>query len=173
MMVTNSVFSVLSPYLWLGDVFSKNDLLIKFYSASATLFYSANTFFACLVLWVLYHFGINSSRNELATIVNTKTAEDTISSSKDDMSSMYTSSNSQNDPWRKRRPSRYLAHVSNDLRGESSLLENHNACFRSQSKELQRNKSIVQEIVNEPPSIGLMNPSTDLPDEDIRVAASA
>ena len=69
MMITNSVFSVLSPYLWLGEVFSKNDLLIKFYSASATLFYTANTFFACLVLWVLYHFGINSQRNGLASIV--------------------------------------------------------------------------------------------------------
>ena len=86
MMITNSVFSALSPYLWLGDVFSKNELMIQFYSAAQTLFYMTNTFFACLVLWVIHHFGINSQRNGLATIVS-NTREDAISS-KDDLTSL-------------------------------------------------------------------------------------
>ena len=34
MMITNSVFSVLSPYLWLGEVFEKNSLTIKLYSGA-------------------------------------------------------------------------------------------------------------------------------------------
>lgn len=56
MMITNSFFSVISPYLWFGEVFSKSDLLVHLYFASTELFYIANTFFACLTLYVIYNF---------------------------------------------------------------------------------------------------------------------
>jgi len=100
MMITNSVFSALSSYLWLGDVWSKNATLVKLYSASATLFYTANTFFACLVLWVLHHFGINSKRNGLATIVNQQPGEGDTAGNDESMS-LATANN-------KRLRSRYL-----------------------------------------------------------------
>ena len=57
MMITNSVFSALTPYLWYGEVFSKDGIL-QLYGISTTLFYLANTFFACLMLYVLYYFGL-------------------------------------------------------------------------------------------------------------------
>ena len=58
MMATDSIFSAISPYLWLGDVFVQSDLLVKFYAASTALFYIANTFFVCLLLYVVYYFGL-------------------------------------------------------------------------------------------------------------------
>ena len=58
MMVTNSVFSALSPYLWLGEVFTKSMPLVHFYSTTTTLFYIANTFFAILVIYIIYSYGI-------------------------------------------------------------------------------------------------------------------
>jgi hypothetical protein len=56
MMLTNSIFSALSPYLWLGEVFSTSNFLVEMYAAATTLFYFANTFFACLALYIIYHF---------------------------------------------------------------------------------------------------------------------
>ena len=56
MMITNSVFGLLTPYLWLGEVFSK-DGIRELYEASTILFYLANTFFACLMFYVLHYFG--------------------------------------------------------------------------------------------------------------------
>jgi len=53
-MVTNSVFSALSPYLWLGEVYSKNKYIVIFYTGSTTVFYLTNTFFACLVLYIIF-----------------------------------------------------------------------------------------------------------------------
>ena len=58
MMVTNSVFSALSPYLWLGEVFTKSMPLVHFYSSTTTLFYIANTFFAILVIYIIYSYGV-------------------------------------------------------------------------------------------------------------------
>ena len=59
MMITDSVFSAVSPYFWLGDVFSKNSIMMDLYLASTTAFYIANTFFACLLLFVIHNFGID------------------------------------------------------------------------------------------------------------------
>ena len=57
MMIFDSVFSALSPYLWLGDVFVKNDTFVIVYMFSTSMFYIANTFFACLMIYVMHHFG--------------------------------------------------------------------------------------------------------------------
>ena len=58
MMICNSVFSAMSPYLWLGDVFSKSSMLVTFFTVATTLFYAANTFFACLLFYVNYKFNV-------------------------------------------------------------------------------------------------------------------
>ena len=58
MMVTNSVFSALSPYLWLGEVFTKSMPLVHFYSTTTTLFYIANTVFAILCIYIIYSYGV-------------------------------------------------------------------------------------------------------------------
>ena len=64
MMVTNSVFCALSPYLWLGDVFATKGVTIKLYSITTTFFYIANTFFACLMLYVIFYFGIDAENTQ-------------------------------------------------------------------------------------------------------------
>ena len=64
MMLTDSFFSALSPYLWLGDVFVMSSLLVKFYAAFSALFYIANTFFVCLLLYVVYYFGLESVESD-------------------------------------------------------------------------------------------------------------
>ena len=58
MMATDSIFSAISPYLWLGDVFAESGTLVKLYAASTSLFYIANTFFVCLLLYLVYYFGL-------------------------------------------------------------------------------------------------------------------
>lgn len=63
MAVTNSVFSAISPYLWLGDVYSKSNFFIQCFIISTTIFYLANTFFACLLLYVIHKFGLDESGN--------------------------------------------------------------------------------------------------------------
>ncbi len=59
-MVTNSVFSAISPYLWLGEVYAKNRLIVVFYTGSTSVFYFTNTFFACLMLYCIYKFDIGA-----------------------------------------------------------------------------------------------------------------
>ena len=38
MMVTDSVFSAIGPYFWMGDVFINNNLIGKLYAAATSLF---------------------------------------------------------------------------------------------------------------------------------------
>jgi len=64
MMVTNSCFSAISPYLWLGDVYARNQSLVNFYLASTTLFYLANTFFSILLLYVIHRFGLDGTNDD-------------------------------------------------------------------------------------------------------------
>lgn len=59
MMVTDSFFSVISPYLWLSDVFVLSHTLVVVYTACTAIFYIANTFFVCLLLYVIYYFGLD------------------------------------------------------------------------------------------------------------------
>ena len=61
MMITDSVFSAMSPYLWLGDVFTKNKFMVDLYLVNSTFFYMANTFFACLILYLIYNFGLDGT----------------------------------------------------------------------------------------------------------------
>lgn len=112
MMITDSVFSALSPYLWLGDVWSTSDTLIQLYSASQTLFYIANTFFACLVIWVLYHFGSNSRHKGLTTLVTKGSGDESVDNNESLMAS--TARN-------QRRRSRYL--ILDSVPGNSSDLD--------------------------------------------------
>ena len=60
MMVTDSVFSAIGPYFWMGDVFVVDDTLGKLYGAATALFYITNSFFVCLLLYVIYYFGLAS-----------------------------------------------------------------------------------------------------------------
>lgn len=59
MMITDTVFSALSPYLWLGDVFTKNQFVVNLYMVNSTFFYIANTFFACLIMYLIFNFGLD------------------------------------------------------------------------------------------------------------------
>ena len=57
MMICDSIYSVISPYLWLGDVFEANMLVVYVNSICTSLFYMANTVFACLLIYLTYYFG--------------------------------------------------------------------------------------------------------------------
>jgi len=61
LMITDSVFSAVSPFLWLGDVYSESKGLVQTYSLSSTIFYLANTVFASLVLYLCYNFDFDSA----------------------------------------------------------------------------------------------------------------
>lgn len=63
MAFTNSVFSAISPYLWLGDVYSRNNFFISCFFICTTIFYLANSFFACLLLYVIHKFGLDQQGN--------------------------------------------------------------------------------------------------------------
>lgn len=76
MAVTNSVFSAISPYLWLGDVYSRSNFFIECFMVSTTIFYLANTFFACLLLYVIHKFGLDEQGN-IDIIRAKKDSEDT------------------------------------------------------------------------------------------------
>ena len=76
LMVTNSFFSALSPYLWLGDVYEKSVVLAKFYAISTSLFYLANTFFAILLLYLNHRFAIDATSEDASASRNlSKTIE--------------------------------------------------------------------------------------------------
>ena len=64
LMVTNSFFSAISPFLWLGEVQKKSLMFIKLYAATTSLFYLANTFFAILLLYVIHRFGIDGTTDD-------------------------------------------------------------------------------------------------------------
>ena len=67
MMITDSVFSVISPYLWLGDVFVDTKWVVICYSISSTLFYLTNTLFACLLIYLTHYFGTELADSALNT----------------------------------------------------------------------------------------------------------
>jgi len=64
LMVTDSFFSALSPYLWLGDVYAKSEMLLNFYAISTSLFYLANTFFTILLLYLNHRFAIDATSED-------------------------------------------------------------------------------------------------------------
>mmetsp|Transcript_11890 Transcript_11890/g.15141 ORF Transcript_11890/g.15141 Transcript_11890/m.15141 type:complete len:148 (+) Transcript_11890:567-1010(+) len=56
LMLTDSIYSSTSPFLWLSDVYAENPAIEAAFNTSTTLFYATNTFFACLMLYVIYAF---------------------------------------------------------------------------------------------------------------------
>ena len=94
-MFTDSIFSALGPYLWLGDVFVQNITLVRLYDGCTVLFYIANTFFVCLLLYVIHYFGLPEN-----------TVQDDLL---DDRQSRQTSFNTNGSDIRKARQSPYLA----------------------------------------------------------------
>ena len=60
LMITNSLYSATSPFLWLSDVYTTNSILIKIFNAATTLFYVINTFFACLMIYINYYFYLDT-----------------------------------------------------------------------------------------------------------------
>ena len=56
LMVTNSLYSITSPFIWLSSVYNKDSVLDDLFNAATSLFYATNTFFACLMLYVVHYF---------------------------------------------------------------------------------------------------------------------
>ena len=59
LMFTDSVFSAISPFLWLGDVVTRSSSILHFYAFSNSMFYVLNTFFACLLLFLIHNYGLS------------------------------------------------------------------------------------------------------------------
>ena len=56
LMFTNSMFSLLSPFLWIGDVFySQQDLMLVF-TVSVQMFYLTNMLFSLVIVYAMHHF---------------------------------------------------------------------------------------------------------------------
>ena len=64
MMITNSVFSLLSPYFWIGDVFASNKKISLAFLISTMLFYITNCAFALLLLYLHYKLQTNVQNEE-------------------------------------------------------------------------------------------------------------
>ena len=56
LMLTDSVYSATSPFLWLSDVYAENHAIEITFSTATTLFFATNTFFTCLMLYVIFVF---------------------------------------------------------------------------------------------------------------------
>ena len=66
MMITNSVFSLLSPYFWIGDVFASNKKISLAFLISTMLFYITNCAFALLLLYLHYKLQTNVQNEEIS-----------------------------------------------------------------------------------------------------------
>lgn len=60
LMLTDSLYSATSPFLWLSDVYSEDSVIDNLFSTATTLFYATNTFFACLMLYIIYYFYLDT-----------------------------------------------------------------------------------------------------------------
>ena len=56
LMFTNSMFGVLSPFLWISDVFYSNQTLTYVFVISVQLFYTCNCIFALTMMYAMHHF---------------------------------------------------------------------------------------------------------------------
>ena len=63
LMLTDSVYSATSPFLWLSDVYAENPAIEKTFSTATTLFFATNTFFTCLMLYVIFVFYLEEKDN--------------------------------------------------------------------------------------------------------------
>lgn len=81
LMVCDSFFSALSPFVWLSDVYSNNDGYVRLFAISSTIFYLMNTVFASLLLYAIYSFDFSSNRNDSLTTNANTTAETSVEQS--------------------------------------------------------------------------------------------
>ena len=64
LMLTDSLYSVTVPILWLSDVYAEDTVIVHLFSSATTLFYATNTFFACLMLYIIYYFQLDMQTQE-------------------------------------------------------------------------------------------------------------
>ena len=55
-MFTNSMFGLLSPFLWISDVFYSNETLTYVFVIAVQLFYTCNCIFALTMMYAMHHF---------------------------------------------------------------------------------------------------------------------
>lgn len=55
-MIADSIYTILSPYLWIYEVLSLDDWWYTYYDVTAEIFYLANTVFAIIMLYALSYF---------------------------------------------------------------------------------------------------------------------
>ena len=56
LMFTNSMFGVLSPFLWISDVFYSDKTLTYVFVIAVQLFYTCNCIFALTMMYAMHHF---------------------------------------------------------------------------------------------------------------------
>ena len=56
LMFTNSMFGLLSPFLWISDVFYSDQTLTYVFISAVQLFYTTNMLFALVMLYAMHHF---------------------------------------------------------------------------------------------------------------------
>ena len=56
LMFTNSMFGLLSPFLWISDVFYSDKTLTYVFISAVQLFYTTNMLFALVMLYAMHHF---------------------------------------------------------------------------------------------------------------------
>ena len=64
LMFTNSMFSLISPFLWISDVFFSNPQLSTAFVWAVQLFYITNTIFSLVILYAMYHFASYDSKDD-------------------------------------------------------------------------------------------------------------
>lgn len=67
LMFTNSMFSLLSPFLWIGDVFFSQNTITIVFIISVQLFYLTNTIFSLIMLYAMHHFARYDSEDQNVT----------------------------------------------------------------------------------------------------------
>ena len=65
LMFTNSMFGLLSPFLWISDVFYSDKTLTYVFVIAVQLFYTANMLFALTMMYAMHHFAhYNNNDNQ-------------------------------------------------------------------------------------------------------------
>ena len=75
LMFTNSMFSLLSPLLWISDVFFSNPTLSICFIVAVQLFYLTNTIFSLLMLYALHHFARYDTEDGPAEVLTGSSAK--------------------------------------------------------------------------------------------------
>lgn len=75
LMLTDSIYSVITPFLWLGEVYSAKGVIIHLFNTATTLFFAINTFFACLMLYIIFFFYLDVQPNSQNNTANVSVLE--------------------------------------------------------------------------------------------------